>query len=129
MEWFLKVVRDNYANFTGRARRKEYWMFTLFNFILSLLFVIPMLIGAFSENMTIYFIGFALYMLFALALLIPSLAVCVRRLHDVGKSGWWYLISFVPIIGTILLLIWFCTDSEIGENQWGPDPKAGEIGH
>ncbi len=106
MEWYLKVVRDNYANFNGRARRKEYWMFVLFNMIIS--FGLGLIGGLTGITM--------LSNIYALAVLIPSIAVAIRRMHDVGKSGWFILI---PIYSIILLV----TDSESGENKWGPNPK------
>jgi uncharacterized membrane protein YhaH (DUF805 family) len=88
MKWYLKVVRDNYANFNGRASRQEYWMFFLFNIIF-----------AFVAGFVDAFLGLGfLYLLYVLAVFIPGLAVAVRRLHDVGKSGWWYLIALVPFI-------------------------------
>lgn len=120
MEWFLKVVRDNYANFNGRARRKEYWMFTLFNFIFAA-------VAAILDNITglaVEGIGYgAIYSIYALATFIPGLAVLVRRLHDVGKSGWMFLIALIPLIGSIWLLVLLVTDSKPGENKWGPNPK------
>ena len=130
MEWFLKVVRDNYANFNGRARRKEYWMFYLF-------YIIFLIVAAVLDNIlgtTFEFdginIGYGyLYLLFALAMIIPSLAVTVRRLHDVGKSGWMFLVALIPLIGGIWLLILMVRDSEPGTNEYGPNPKelGGEI--
>ena len=121
MEWYLKVVRDNYANFEGRARRQEYWMFVLFNFlfIVAIALVSGVLAGLLDAP------GFMfLYIIYVLAVFIPSLAVAVRRLHDVGKSGWFYLISLIPLIGGIWLLILFVTEGDKGPNQYGPDPKA-----
>ena len=108
MEWYLKVVRDNYANFNGRASRQEYWMFFLFNIIFAI--VVGFVDGILG-------LGF-LYLLYSVAVLIPSLAVGVRRLHDVNKSGWWLFISLIPIIGAIWLLILLCTDSNPGENNY-----------
>ena len=117
MEWYLKVVRDNYANFNGRASRQEYWMFFLFNIIFAI-------VAGFVDG----FLGLGfLYLLYSVAVLIPSLAVGVRRLHDVNKSGWWLFISLIPIIGAIWLLILLCTDSNPGENNYGPSPKAAPI--
>ena len=110
MEWYLKVLK-NYTKFDGRARRKEYWMFTLFNFIISLVLTL--------------FIAELLF-LYNLAVLIPGLAVAVRRLHDTGRSGWWVLISLIPLIGFIILLVYLLEDSEDGSNQYGPNPKKGE---
>ncbi|MBT8260230.1 MAG: DUF805 domain-containing protein [Flavobacteriaceae bacterium] len=121
MEWYLKVVRDNYANFEGRARRKEYWMFTLFN----VLILIPLYILAIFLMLQMdSSIGIVLYFIYALAILIPGLAVVVRRLHDINKSGWMILVSFIPFIGGIWLLVLMVTEGDAGSNQYGPDPKG-----
>lgn len=127
MNWYLKCLRQ-YADFSGRARRKELWMFALFNGIFAIgLFFLGAIIGALisggDENITI--IGIALYalVLYLLAVFIPSLAVLVRRLHDVGKSGWWYFIVFIPIIGAIWLFVLLVTDSEAVTNKYGENPK------
>ncbi|HCY45877.1 MAG TPA: DUF805 domain-containing protein [Flavobacteriales bacterium] len=120
MEWYLKVVRDNYANFSGRARRKELWMFVLFNSIFGIAAMI-------LDHVTSLAMGnhgdSAIYMIYVLATLIPSLAVIVRRLHDVDKSGWMFLIPLIPLVGNIWLLVLLVTDSKPGENKWGPNPK------
>ena len=100
----VKSVFSNYANFSGRARRSEYWYFALFSFIISLIPIVNLIVGLIS--------------------IIPGIAVSVRRLHDIGKSGWWLLLGFIPIVGFIVLLIWDCTDSQPGENQWGANPKG-----
>ncbi|WP_299679263.1 DUF805 domain-containing protein [uncultured Dokdonia sp.] len=126
MEWYLKVVRDNYANFDGRARRQEYWMFVLFNLLITLALYIPVIIGAAMESPTIMYIGIGLVVIYALAVFVPSLAVVVRRLHDQGKSGWHYFIAFIPLIGGIWMLILMATEGTHGPNQYGEDPKAGE---
>ncbi len=129
MQWYLKVVRDNYANFTGRARRKEYWMFALFNVIFAVVALIvdnilgttfKFGIGNYTTNLPYGWI----YLLYDLAILIPGLAVCVRRLHDIGKSGWWLFIILIPIVGAIWLLVLACTDGNPGNNIYGPSPKA-----
>ena len=122
MKWYLKVVRDNYANFSGRARRQEYWMFVLFNMIFA--FLIAFVGGLLGVMFNAPELGMALYVIYLLAIIIPSIAVLVRRLHDIGKSGAWFFISFVPFIGGIWLLILMCTEGEIIENQYGVDPKA-----
>lgn len=127
MEWYLKVVRDNYANFEGRARRQEYWMFVLFNFIFTLVLYIPLIIGAVMENETIMYIGIGLLVVYILAMFVPSLAVIVRRLHDQDKSGMYYFVSFIPFIGGIWLLVLMITEGTQGSNQYGEDPKAIEI--
>ncbi|WP_282134496.1 DUF805 domain-containing protein [Seonamhaeicola maritimus] len=121
MKWYLKVVRDNYANFKGRARRKEYWMFTLFNiiFLYALVLISAALVSA-TDTIEFLF----LYFIYFLAIFIPSLAVGIRRLHDVGKSGWFYLIGLIPFIGGIWLFVLFITEGDKGPNQYGVDPKA-----
>src|SRR3954462_4757789 len=120
MNWYLEALKK-YAVFSGRARRTEYWMFILFNIIITVvLALIDILTGTFSPQAGVGLLGG----LYALAVLIPSIAVTVRRLHDTGRSGWWILIGLVPVIGTIVLLIFMVQDSEPGTNQYGPNPKA-----
>jgi uncharacterized membrane protein YhaH (DUF805 family) len=119
MNWYLKVLKQ-YADFSGRARRKEYWMFVLFNTIF--LIIATILDNVFGLTLGEQIYG-VLYFLYALVVLIPGLAVCVRRLHDVGKSGWMYLIVLIPIIGVIWIFVLCVTDSKPGENQYGPNPK------
>ncbi len=122
MEWYLMVWK-RYAQFSGRSRRKELWMFALFNTIIcTVLYVGGMMMAMRGSSLGTIF--FALYGIYALAVLVPSLAVEVRRLHDIGKSGWWLLIAFVPIVGAILLLVWFVSDGQPGDNQYGPNPKS-----
>ena len=117
MEWFLKVVRDNYANFNGRARRKEYWMYVLFQLII----VYGILgIGMALESGVISGLGG----LIALALIIPGIAVSVRRMHDVGKSGWILLIALIPLAGLYILYL-SVLDGDAGDNEYGPNPKGG----
>ncbi len=119
MNWYLKVLRQ-YTDFSGRARRKEYWMFALFN----LIFAIAATILDNIFGLAIADLGYGvIYCLYVLAVLIPGIAVGVRRLHDIGKSGWMYLIIFIPIVGAIWLIVLFCTDGEAGENAWGENPK------
>jgi len=112
MNWYLKVLK-NYAVFDGRARRKEYWMFVLFNMVFA--FVLGFLDGILSAGFLVVF--------YSLAVLLPSIAVAVRRLHDVGKSGWFLFIGLIPIIGGIWLLVLYCIDGDVGENKYGPNPK------
>ena len=126
MEWYLKVVRDNYANFNGRARRKEYWMFVLINLIISLALYSLVLIGAAANSSILASIGGLLYFVYALGIILPSIAVAVRRLHDVGKSGWYLLVAFIPLVGPIWLLVLLATDSQIGSNEYGANPKTGD---
>jgi len=111
LEWFQKGLR-NYTNFSGRARRKEYWYFYLVQLVLT---IIAMILDA-----VIFDSGTGLfYILVALGLFLPSLAVTVRRLHDTSRSGWWILIGIVPLIGAILLIIWLATDTKPEMNRWG----------
>lgn len=122
MEWY-KAVLQKYTVFSGRARRKEYWMFVLVNFfIIIALEIVMFILGSMDDNLML--IGSGLLSLYGLYIFLPTLAVAVRRLHDVGKSGWWYFIAFVPFIGAIWLLILFASDSQPGENQYGPNPKG-----
>ncbi|MDR0874052.1 MAG: DUF805 domain-containing protein [Prevotellaceae bacterium] len=122
MNWYLKVLKQ-YADFSGRARRTEYWMYTLFNVIAIFILAILMVLLALTGSSVLAAAGTILYYLYALAVLVPSLAVCVRRLHDIGKSGWFYFIGFIPFVGIIILLVWLCTDSQPGANNWGENPK------
>lgn len=124
MKWYKKVL-SQYTDFKGRARRKEYWMFVLFNIIFAIVAtVLDNVLGiTFAPEIPYGFI----WAVYALAVFIPGIAVAVRRLHDMGKSGWWYLIGLVPLIGGIWLIVLLATDSEAGDNQWGPNPKAGEM--
>lgn len=122
MNWYLKVVRDNYFNFSGRARRQEFWMFMLINFIIAAILsvldsVLGLNFGSEQQN------GM-LNTIYSLLVFIPTLALYVRRLHDYGKSGWWILLLFFIIIGWIWLLIWFCMEGENKPNKWGENPKG-----
>lgn len=122
MEWFLKVVRDHYADFDGRARRKELWMFYLFSFLL----VIPIAILAgvlVNVSEALGAVAMLAYAAVGLGLVLPSLAVQVRRLHDTGKSGWLLLLSLVPF-GGLVLLYFYVIEGDAGPNEYGPDPKA-----
>lgn len=114
MNWYLDVLKK-YAVFEGRARRKEYWMFVLFNVIIAIgLGIIEGVLGLSGVLSTLY----------SLAVLVPSIAVSMRRLHDIGRTGWWLLISFIPIIGAVVLLVFMVMDSQPGQNQYGANPKA-----
>ncbi|TJZ62288.1 DUF805 domain-containing protein [Sphingobacterium olei] len=129
MEWYLKVVRDNYANFNGRARRKEYWMFTLVNFIIGsvILRTIDQLFGLTfgGEGLPWYSQNGILSTVYSLAVLIPGLAVSVRRLHDTGRSGWNFLWVFT-CIGIIYVLYLAILEGDHGHNEYGADPKGDE---
>ncbi len=132
MEWYLKVVRDNYANFEGRARRKEFWMFTLIHVLISIVIgVIQWMIG----------IDFILTAIYGLAVLVPGLAVAARRFQDIGKPKTWaglivamIIINFIPFVGwliafiiAIVLIFFFVQEGDQGPNEYGPDPKAAVI--
>ena len=114
MNGYLATLKK-YADFSGRARRTEYWLFVLFSMVIAMVLgVVDYVLG--SPGI----VG----LLFALAILIPGIAVAVRRLHDTDRSGWWLLIAFVPIVGTIVLLVFLLLDSNPGENRFGSSPKA-----
>jgi uncharacterized membrane protein YhaH (DUF805 family) len=118
MNWYVDVLKK-YAVFSGRARRKEFWMYSLFNFIIA--FGIGFMEGLFGEG------GEALIgpisMVYALAVFLPGLAVTIRRLHDTGRSGWWLFLAAVPIIGALAVLWFLIQEGESAENIYGPDPK------
>ena len=121
----VKHVFSNFATFSGRARRSEYWYFVLFSMIVSAV------LGIFSKQtpteiagQTVMITQNKLLSLYNLIVFLPSLAVVVRRLHDVGKSGWNYLWIFLPIVGWIMILVWLCREGQHGDNRFGPDPKA-----
>jgi uncharacterized membrane protein YhaH (DUF805 family) len=122
MHWFTDVVKK-YAVFSGRARRKEFWMFILFSWLLGIVVnILDKIIGTDYSNNT----GGLLSSLVSLALLLPTLAVAARRLHDTGRSALWLFLIFAIIIGWIFLLVWYIQEGNSGDNQYGPDPKAGE---
>jgi uncharacterized membrane protein YhaH (DUF805 family) len=116
---YFKLAISKYAQFTGRSRRSEYWYFFLVYILISL--AINVLAAVVGDWIAI------LGSLVGLALLIPNLAVSVRRLHDTGRSGWWLLVGLIPLLGFILLLVWFASDSQPGANEYGPNPKTGEV--
>ena len=113
MEWYLKVLKGHYADFNGRARRKEYWMFTLVNIIVS--FVLGFVCGLIHLPWLAY--------IYAFGVMVPAIAVAARRLHDVGKSGWFMLISLIPVVGGLYLIYVLAQDGEPGNNAYGPNPK------
>ena len=120
MGWYLEALKK-YAVFGGRSRRKEYWYFVLFSLIVSLILsAIDALLGTFSSSTNVGLLGG----IYGLAIIIPSIAVSVRRLHDIDRTGWWVLISLVPVIGTIVLLVSAVLDGTPGQNRFGPNPKA-----
>ncbi len=126
MEWMLMPLK-RYFDFEGRSRRKEFWMFTLFYVLIVLLPIVMLGIGAAAsggsdEMSPLIALGFGLIGLIALACLIPSIAVQVRRFHDQDKSGWLILLNFIPA-GGIVILVFMCLEGTRGPNQYGPDPK------
>ena len=121
MNWFVAVVKK-YAVFSGRARRKEYWMFALINILISI--VLGVVDGMLGLKVGGEQGAGLLGLVYSLAILLPSIAVGVRRLHDTGRSGWWMLIAFVPLIGVIVLIVFFVLDSQPGSNEYGPNPKG-----
>jgi uncharacterized membrane protein YhaH (DUF805 family) len=151
MKWFIKCLR-HYADFSGRARRKEYWMFMLFSMITAIVIGVLMIlvfmltknhyynelipyglseeqvravqIGNLNYMKAIYNVSSIVYLSYSIIMILPSMAVAVRRLHDIGKSGWNFFIGLIPLVGAIILIVWYCKDSEAGENQWGATPKT-----
>jgi uncharacterized membrane protein YhaH (DUF805 family) len=116
MDNYIEVLKK-YAVFNGRASRKEYWMFALVNVLIMLGFNFLSFV---LDSTLIQVLG----ILYLLAVLVPSLAVYVRRLHDTDHSAWWILLGLIPLVGTIILLIFLVTDSQAGDNRFGPNPKG-----
>ncbi len=116
INWYLKVVRDNYANFSGRARRAEFWNFIICNIVITLL--LSLLIFILDDT------GIKMYIAYALVTFLPLVAATVRRLHDTNKSGLYILVGFIPVVGSIWLLILLAADGNYGPNNYGPDPKV-----
>ena len=114
MNWYIEVLKK-YVTFSGRARRTEYWMFTLFNLIAAIILMV--IDGALGSTPILY----SIYML---AVLLPSLAVTIRRLHDTDRSGWWLLLMLIPLVGPIVVLVFMCLEGTRDENRFGVDPKA-----
>lgn len=120
MDNYIEVLKKKYAMFDGRASRKEYWMFTLVNVLIMLGFNFLSFV---LDSILIQILG----ILYILAVLVPSLAVYVRRLHDTNHSAWWILLGLIPIVGTIILLIFLVTDSQAGDNRFGSNPKGAPV--
>ena len=114
MNWYLNAIKGHYADFKGRARRQEFWMFFLFNAIVGVLFsCLGMILSA-------KWIG----SIYELAVFVPTIAVTARRLHDIGKSGWMQCVALIPLVGWIWLLVLLCKDGMPEQNRWGANPKA-----
>ena len=120
MRWYLEVLQK-YAVFSGRARRKEFWLFTLLNILIAI--ALASIDSATGLTKSGHSPLFNLSSLYVLAVFVPGVAVTVRRLHDTGHSGWWWLMGLVPLVGAVVLLIFTVQDSAPGQNQYGPNPK------
>ncbi len=119
MNWYIKVLQ-NYAVFAGRAQRKEYWLFVLINIIITILLsFVDVGVGLYDAESGIG----VLSGIYSLAVIIPSIAVAARRLHDIDRTGWWLLLGFIPVIGAIALLIMLALDGTPGDNRYGSNPK------
>ena len=135
MEWMILPLK-RYLEFSGRSRRKEFWMYVLFQVILLVIasFVDVALgygkVDTYAQATEGYAAGFSVnsqgpaVIIVALALLIPSIAVAVRRLHDTDRSGWWILIGLIPLVGAIVLIVFYCLEGTAGPNRFGEDPKG-----
>ncbi len=117
-EAVVSALQLNYCNFSGRSSRSEFWWFYLFNIIVS---AVISVVFCWSQNAMNIATGVV-----NLALLLPSFGIAVRRLHDIGKSVWWIFISLIPVIGWILLIVWYCQDSQMQTNEYGPVPNLVE---
>lgn len=120
VESLKKTLVENYCNFNGRARRSEFWYFALFGCILGV--VLSILMSILGD-----ILGSVVSLVVSLAVFLPQLGVHVRRLHDINKSGWWLLINFVPLLGSIILIVWACKDSDPLTNQYGASPKYVDV--
>lgn len=114
-EAVVKAIQQNYCNFSGRASRSEFWWFYLFCIVIG--WVINLVFMS-SETANYIVSG-----VFSLALLLPNLGLAVRRLHDIGKSGWWLFLAFIPVVGIIILIVWWCKESQMEPNEYGPVPN------
>ena len=113
-KYFLNLLKGHYADFKGRARRQEFWMYIMFYIVISVI------LGIFDNIIGIQILGG----IFGLALLVPSLAVGARRLHDTGKSGWFQLLCLIPIVGAIILIVFWAQEGVPEDNKWGANPKG-----
>ena len=120
MNWFVLALKQ-YAVFSGRSRRSEYWFFVLFYLLIYIaLSVVDWMLGTYSASAQVGLLSSG----FSLAMVVPSIAVAARRLHDTGRSGWWQLLVLLPIVGAIILIVFLVQDSKPGQNQYGPNPKG-----
>ena len=123
MQWYLMVLR-RYAQFDGRAHRPEFWWFTLWSFIVSLALSVAELALDVGNEWAGPLTG-----VYALLVLVPTLAVGARRLHDIGRTGWWQLLLLIPLVGAIILIVWWARDGQPEPNEWGPRPFGGPAAH
>ena len=125
-ENFFNILKNHYFDLEGRARRKEFWMYLLWYWLAYIVFyILAFALTAVTEKPIMLMIVLGIFLL---GTLLPNFSLIVRRLHDIGKSGWYCLFVLIPIVGAILLLVWYCTEGTIGPNEYGPDPKAAERG-
>ncbi|MGA9796066.1 MAG: DUF805 domain-containing protein [Rhizomicrobium sp.] len=117
LEYFTDAVTKHYFDFNGRARRAAFWYFVL-------VYVIIVIVLDIVQGPILHMLTPALTGIFGLLLLLPNLGINVRRLHDTNRSGWWILLWLIPVVGWIILIIWYCEAGNTGANQHGPDPKA-----
>lgn len=127
MNWYSRAL-SKYADFGGRASREEYWYFVLFDILIAIALYVPMLVISVaseeSPNLTMLAGVIAiLFILYSFALIVPRLAAAARRLHDTGRSGWYQLISFIPVVGPIILLIFLVQAGDFERNQYGSNPR------
>jgi len=119
MNWYLEAI-NKYAEFSGRARRKEYWFFVLFNILISIMLgIVDRVTGSFDPATGVGLFGG----IYAIGILIPGLTVTVRRLHDTNRSGWWVLLPLIPVLGGLVLFCFLVLDSNPGRNDYGESPK------
>lgn len=121
MDWYLLAFK-RYAEFSGRSTRKEFWYFQLFNFLVAMALAFMLMIW--NQNEIVILVNTLILLAYTLAVFIPSIAVTVRRLHDTGRSGWWYFISWIPLIGGIILLVFLIERGDAGANEYGPAPAS-----
>lgn len=122
-EYFVNIIKYRYADFEGRSRRREHWYFFLFYMLIFFGIYVMMFISILLESRAVALSFLIMAILFTLAVTVPALALATRRLHDIGKSAWHLLFGLIPGIGAIILLVYYCTDGEPGENIYGPNPK------
>lgn len=124
MHYFIEAITTKYFDFKSRARRSEFWSVCLFSFLISLVFMFPILLSFRFDWAFLGGVLIGLYIIWYLFMIIPSLAVAFRRLHDAGFSGWWFLLGLIPFFGSVTLLVFYFLDSQKGINKWGINPKG-----